>query len=155
MSNLGTANINLPINVISYYASTKGIDGKNCFNYWMRSKLVRIISDKPFARGDCLRLNSVENTSSGITLNVTVLDEWAEEYPVLCFVSGRLIYNKWSNFEYKASDCIQILQPIEQILQENYSLGFILLCYGSGKISCVDKSSNNYFDVLVHLNMES
>ena len=52
MSNLGTANITLPVNVISYYASTKGIDGKNCFNYWMRSKLVRIISDKPFARGD-------------------------------------------------------------------------------------------------------
>lgn len=155
MSNLGTANIKFPINVISYYASSKGIDGKNCFNYWMRSKLVRIISDKPFARGDCLKLNSIINNSSGIIIDVTVLDEWAEEYPVLCFVSGRLIYNKWSKFEYKASDCIQILQPIEQILQENYSLGFILLCYGSGKIVCVDKSSNNYFDILVHLNMES
>ena len=154
MSNLGTDNISLPINVISYYASTRGIDGKNCFNYWMRSKLVRIISDKPFARGDCLRLNSITNNSNGIIIDVTVLDEWAEEYPILCFVSGRLIYNKWSKFEYKASDCIKILQPIEQILQENYSLGFILLCYDSGKISCVDKTSNNYFDILIHVNLE-
>ena len=48
-----------PMRVISYYASTKSpIDGKHSYNYWMRSKLVRIIADKPFARGDVLVINS-------------------------------------------------------------------------------------------------
>ena len=51
-------NIQYPIRVISYYASSKSqIDGKNDFCFWMRSKLTRIICDKPFARGDVLQIN--------------------------------------------------------------------------------------------------
>ena len=56
-----------PMRVISYYASTKSpIDGKHSYNYWMRSKLVRIIADKPFARGDVLVINSLKSTSTAI-----------------------------------------------------------------------------------------
>ena len=55
--------INLPQKVISYYASSKGIDNRNCFNFWLRSKLIRVICDKPFARGDVLieALNIIRN----------------------------------------------------------------------------------------------
>ena len=144
--------IKYPIRVISYYASSKSqIDGKNDFCFWMRSKLTRIICDKPFARGDVLQINSISDTPSGILIDATLIDEWEPNYPVLTFVSGRLIYNKWADFEYTPSEGIQIIKPIEQILSDNYSIGFILLVYQSGIIKCVDKVCKNFFDIHIQL----
>ena len=141
-------NIQYPIRVISYYASSKSqIDGKNDFCFWMRSKLTRIICDKPFARGDVLQINSISDTPSGILINTTLIEEWEKEYPVL-------IYNKWADFEYTPSEGIQIIKPIEQILSDNYSIGFILLVYQSGIIKCVDSVTKNYFDIHVSLDFE-
>ncbi len=153
-SNLDLQNINFPIRVISYYASSKGIDGKNSFNFWMRSALIRIISNKPFARGDVLEITSLEKTESGIIINVNVIEEWEAEYPVLCFVSGRLTYNKWSNFKYTTTAGIQILYPIEQLLSTNYSIGFIVLVYKSGKILCDDDGMDNHLEIDITLDQE-
>ena len=145
--------IKLPIRVISYNASSKSqIDGKHDFCFWMRCKLTRVICDKPFARGDVLQINSIIDTPSGILIDTTLIEDWEKEYPVLTFVSGRLIYNKWADFEFTPSEGIQIVKPIEQVLSDNYSIGFILLVYQSGIIKCVDKTTKNYFDV--HVNLE-
>lgn len=147
--------ITLPIRCISYYASDKSsLDNKNSYEFWLRSKLTRIICDKPFSRGDVLQIDSINDTSSGIVINTTLIDEWQEEYPVLCFVSGRLIYNKWVDFTCTSSEGIQILKPIEQVLSDNYSLGFILLVYQSGKITCVDTLTQNRFDIHINLKWE-
>jgi len=147
--------IKYPIRVISYYASNKSkVDNKNDFCFWMRCKLTRIICDKPFARGDVLQINNISETSNGIIIDTTLIEDWEKEYPVLNFVSGRLIYNKWADFEFTPSEGIQIIKPIEQILSDNYSIGFILLVYKSGIIKCVDKTTKNYFDVHVNLNWE-
>ena len=147
--------LTFPFLCISYYASSKNeIDNKHSFDYRMRSKLVRIISDTSFARGDVLKINSVANTSSGILINVEVQEEWSDVLPVLCFVSSRLVYNRWSKFKFKPSTGIQIVAPIEQVLSGNYSIGLILLCYKSGKISCQDDVGHNDFDVLVNLKWE-
>ena len=145
--------IKLPIRVISYNASSKSqIDGKHDFCFWMRCKLTRVICDKPFARGDVLQINSIIDTPSGILIDTILIEDWEKEYPVLTFVSGRLIYNKWADFEFTPSEGIQIVKPIEQVLSDNYSIGFILLVYQSGIIKCVDKTTKNYFDV--HVNLE-
>lgn len=147
--------ITFPIRCISYYASDKSsLDNKNSYEFWLRSKLTRIICDKPFSRGDVLQIDSINDTSSGIVINTTLIDEWQEEYPVLCFVSGRLIYNKWVDFNCTPSEGIQILKPIEQVLSDNYSLGFILLVYQSGKITCVDTLTQNRFDIHINLKWE-
>ena len=147
--------ITLPIRCISYYASDKSsLDNKNSYEFWLRSKLTRIICDKPFSRGDVLQIDSINDTSSGIVINTTLIDEWQEEYPVLCFVSGRLIYNKWVDFTCTPSEGIQILKPIEQVLSDNYSLGFILLVDQSGKITCVDTLTQNRFDIHINLKWE-
>ena len=153
MTNL---DIKLPTRCISYYASDKSaVDGKHSYEFWMRSKLTRICSDRPFSRGDVIEIQSIEENNSGTVINVKVVDEWQQEYPVLNFISGRLIYNKWCAFEYTASEGIQILKPIEQILSDNYSIGFIVLAYKSGKISCIDKmDNNNRFDVYINLSWE-
>ena len=147
--------ITFPVRCISYYASDKSsLDNKNSYEFWLRSKLTRIICDKPFSRGDVLQINSINDTSSGIMINTTLIEEWQEEYPVLCFVSGRLIYNKWADFTCTPSEGIQILKPIEQVLSDNYSLGFILLVYQSGKIACIDTLTQNRFDIHVNLQWE-
>lgn len=147
--------IKLPIRVISYNASSKSqIDGKHDFCFWMRCKLTRVICNKPFARGDVLQINNIIDTPSGIVIDTTLVEDWEQEYPVLNFVSGRLIYNKWADFEFTPSEGIQILRPIEQVLSDNYSIGFILLVYQSGIIKCVDKTTKNYFDVHVSLQWE-
>ena len=147
--------INFPIRCISYYASDKSeLDGKNSYEFWLRSKLTRIICNKPFSRGDVLQINSIEENSSGIFIYTELIEEWQEEYPVLCFVSGRLIYNKWAKFEYVPTEGIQILQPIEQILSDNYSLGFILLVYKAGKVVCTDNLTQNRFDIHIDLKWE-
>lgn len=144
--------LSFPFLCVSYYASSKNeIDNKHSFEYWIRSKLVRIVSDKSFARGDVLKVLSIENTPSGLMLNVEVQEEWNEELPVLCFVSSRLVYNRWSKFKFKPTAGIQIVEPVEQILSGNYSIGLILLCYKSGKIACKDTVGHNDFDVLVNL----
>lgn len=147
--------ITFPVRCISYYASDKSsLDNKNSYEFWLRSKLTRIICNKPFSRGDVLQIDSIDDTSSGIVINTTLIDEWQEEYPVLCFVSGRLIYNKWVDFNCTPSEGIQILKPIEQVLSDNYSLGFILLVYQSGKITCVDTLTQNRFDIHINLKWE-
>lgn len=152
-SNLENSSIKFPIRVISYYASSKGIDGKNCFNFWMRSALIRVIADKPFARGDVLEISSITKNGSNTTIECKVINEWAE-YPVLCFVSGRLTYNKWSNFKYTSTEGIQILQSIEQLLSNNYSIGFITLVYKSGKLFCDDDNMNNHLEIDINLDQE-
>jgi len=147
------SNFSFPLRCISYYASSKSVlDGKHSYEFWLRGVCIRIVCDKPFSRGDVLELQSMEDITSGVLITAKVIEEWAQEYPVLNFISGRLIYNRWVNFEYKATEGIQILKPIEQILSNNFSLGFIVLCYKSGKISCVDTKTNNRFDV--HINLE-
>lgn len=148
-------NIEFPFRCISYYASDKSpLDGKHSYEFWMRSFLVRIICDKPFSRGDVLQVESITKNNVGILINVTVIDEWEEEYPVLNFISGRLIYNKWVDFKYEATEGIQIISPIEQILSDSYSLGFVILAYKSGKISCNDTVTGNAFDVYINLSWE-
>lgn len=152
-SNLDNFSNKLPIRVISYYASSKGIDGKNGFNFWIRSALVRIVADKPFARGDVLEIINITKKGVNTILECKVIDEWAE-YPVLCFVSGRLTYNKWSNFKYTSTEGIQILQSVEQLLSNNYSIGFIILVYTSGKVFCDDDAMNNHLEIDISLNQE-
>ena len=120
----------------------------------MRCKLTRIVCDKPFARGDVLQINNITETSSNILIETTLIEDWEKEYPVLVFVSGRLIYNKWAEFEFTPSEGIQILKPIEQILSDNYSIGFILLVYKSGIIKCIDKTTNNYLDIHINLDFD-
>ena len=148
-------NIEFPFRCISYYASDKTpLDGNHSYEFWMRSFLVRIVCDKPFSRGDVLQVESITKNNVGILINVTVIDEWEEEYPVLNFISGRLIYNKWVDFKYEATEGIQIISPIEQILSDSYSLGFVILAYKSGKISCNDTVTGNAFDVYINLSWE-
>jgi len=149
------SNFSFPIRCISYYATSKSnIDNKHSYEFWMRGICVRMICDKPCARGDVIEIQKIEDTTSGILITTKLIDEWEQEYPVLNFISGRLIYNKWVKFEYEASDGIQILKPIEQVLSNNFSLGFIILCYKSGIITCVDTQTNNKFDVHVNLTLE-
>jgi hypothetical protein len=153
--NTNLDNITFPIKCISYYASDKSsLDGKNSYEFWMRSKLVRIICDRPFSRGDVLEIKSIKDTSSGILIDTILINDWKEEYPVLIFVSGRLIYNKNVDFKYEASEGIQVLKPIEQVLSDNYSLGFIIHCYKAGKIVCNDTVTNNKFDIFINLSWE-
>lgn len=154
MSNL-ESNLTLPLNCISYYASNKSkVDNKDSYEFWMRGKCVRLICNKSFARGDVLQLNNIKETNTGIAIDTTLIDEWQEEYPVLNFISGRLVYNKWAEFECTPSEGIQIIQPLYQILQDSLSIGFITLVYKSGKITCIDKITQNKFDVFIGLEWE-
>lgn len=144
--------LKFPFRCISYYASDKSpLDGKHSYEFWMRSFLVRIVCDKAFGRGDVLEITNIEKTSAGILITANVIDEWEEEYPVLNFISGRLVYNKWVDFKYEATDGIQVIAPIEQVLSDSYSIGFIVLAYTSGKISCEDVITGNAFDVYINL----
>lgn len=150
-----TTNLNYPIRVISYYASSKSqIDGKHDFCFWMRNKLTRIVCNKPFARGDVLEILSINDTPTGILINTVLVEDWEKEYPVLLFISGRLIYNKWADFEYTCSDGIQVIKVLDQVLSDNYSIGFITLVYQSGIIKCIDRTTKNFFDVHVTLDWE-
>lgn len=140
---------------ISYYASDKSVlDGKNSYEFWMRGKLTRIICDKPFSRGDILLINKIEDVQLGTIIETTLVDEWEADLPVLVFVSGRIIYNKWANFSYKLSKGIEIIKTIEQILNDNYSIGFILLVKKTGKIVCEDTMTGNNFDIFLNLEWE-
>ena len=150
--NTNLEQITFPFRCISYYASSKSkIDGNNSYEFWLRGKCIRIICDKAFGRGDVLEVKSIKDTSAGILIDTIVIDEWEKEYPVLNFISGRLVYNKWVDFKYTTSDGIQIIKPVEQILSDSYSLGFIVLAYKSGKISCNDVTTGNAFDVYINL----
>ncbi len=152
---MAESNFSFPMRCISYYASSKsGLDGKQSYEFWLRGICIRIVCDKPFARGDVLEIQSIEDNNSGVLITTKLINDWEQEYPVLNFISGRLIYNRWVKFEYEVTEGIQILKPIEQVLSNNFSLGFIILCYKSGKITCVDKQTDNKFDVSINLMWE-
>ena len=111
------SNFSLPMRCISYYASSKsGLDGKQSYEFWLRGVCIRIVCDKPFARGDVIEIQSIEDTNSGVLITTKLIDEWEQEYPVLNFISGRLIYNRWAEFQYETTDGIQIIKPIEHVL---------------------------------------
>jgi hypothetical protein len=149
------SNFSFPMRCISYYASSKsGLDNRHSYEFWLRGKCIRIVCNKPFARGDSLEIQSITENTAGILIETLLVDEWEQEYPVLNFISGRLIYNRWADFKYTTTGGVQILKSVEQILSNNLSIGFIVLCYCSGKISCVDTKTNNYFDVYVNLEWE-
>lgn len=152
---MAESNFSFPMRCISYYASSKsGLDGKQSYEFWLRGICIRIVCDKPFARGDVLEIQSIEDNNSGVLITTKLINDWEQEYPVLNFISGRLIYNRWVKFEYEVTEGIQILKPIEQVLSNNFSLGFIILCYKSGKITCIDKQTDNKFDVSINLTWE-
>lgn len=148
-------NFSLPMRVISYYASNKSsVDKLDSYDYWMRSKLVRIVCNKAFARGDVLEIESIKNSESGILITTKLIEEWQEEYPLLCFVSDRLVYNKYASFEFYPTEGINVLSKIEQVLSDNYSFGLVLAVYESGKVACVDKKGGNKTDIVVNLNWD-
>jgi hypothetical protein len=149
-------NLEFPIKCISYYASNRNqVDKKHSFEWWMRGKLVRIISDKMFARGDMLIINNISEINNAIIINVSVDTGPYEPAPVLSFVSSRLVYNKYSKFEATADEGITILSQIDQITNDdNYSIGFLLLVEKSGVVHVKDTFMNNFFDVNCTLNWE-
>lgn len=150
---MNNPNLEYPIKCISYYASNKNqIDKKHSFEWWMRGKLIRIISDKAFARGDILNIKNIYDNTNNITIiNVSVNNEEYQQYPVLSFVSSRLVYNKYSKFEAIPDNNIKILKQLEQINNNNYSIGFIILISESGTIKVQDSFMNNYFDINCNL----
>lgn len=150
---MNNTNLEYPIKCISYYASNKNqIDKKHSFEWWMRGKLIRIISDKAFARGDILNIKNIYDNTNNITIiNVSVNNEEYQQYPVLSFVSSRLVYNKYSKFEAIPDNNIKILKQLEQINNNNYSIGFIILISESGTIKVQDSFMNNYFDINCNL----
>ena len=152
MTNLES--ISYPFKCISYYVSSKSsIDNKDSYTYWFRGKMIRIIADKPFARGDVLIVNNIYTTpSNGTIIDVSVDSGQYEQYPVMNFISTRLVYNKYSDFDFSTTPGIKILKIIEQTLDDNYSVCFIVLTEKNGTIKAVDKNMNNYFDINVTLN---
>lgn len=143
---------NFPLHCISFFASNRNkIDNKQSFEWWFRGFLVRIISNKSFARGDILIINNVIKEPNKIIINVDVSDEEYQQYPVLTFISSRLVYNKYSDFEFITSPSIQILNLLEQVIDNNYSLGFIVLASDSGNIKAVDRTLGNQFNISLKL----
>lgn len=142
-----------PFKCISYYVSSKSpIDNKDSYSYWFRGKMIRIIADRPFARGDILIVKNIVNQNAdNIIIDVDVDSGEYESYPVLNFVSTRLVYNKYSDFVFTPSPDIKILKIVEQIMDDNYSVCFITLTSKSGSIKAVDKNMNNYFDINITL----
>ena len=143
-------NLEYPISCISYYASNKNqIDKRHSFEWWMREKLVRIVSDKAFARGDMINIRNIYDnpTSNSVMIEVDVDNGEYKQLPVLSFVSGRLVYNKKSKFDVYPDNHIQVLRQIEQINGDNYSIGFIVLVSASGVIKVQDPYMNNYFNI--------
>jgi hypothetical protein len=144
--------LNFPIKCISYFASNKNkIDDKQSFEWWFRGFLVRIISSKSFARGDILIIKNIIKDNNKILIDVDVSDEEYQQYPVLTFISSRLVYNKYSDFEFVPSSSIQILQILEQIINDNYSIGFIILANDTGFIKATDSVLKNQFDIYLKL----
>lgn len=142
-------NLEYPIRCISFYASNKSsFDKNNSFEWWMRGKLVRIIADKAFARGDILNITSITDNQNSIIIKATVDNGPYEVLPVLSFVSCRLVYNKNSHFEAITPNDIQIIKQIDQLNNNNYSIGFIILVFNNGgTIKVQDVKNNNYFDI--------
>lgn len=144
--------LNFPIKCISYFASNKNkIDNKQSFEWWFRGFLVRIISEKSFARGDILIIKNIIKDNNKILINVDVSDEEYTPYPVLTFISSRLVYNKYSDFAFFTTPSIQILQLLEQVINDNYSIGFIILASDNGVIKATDNVLKNQFDIYLKL----
>lgn len=144
--------LNFPIKCISYFASNKNkIDNKQSFEWWFRGFLVRIISEKSFARGDILIIKNIVKDNNKILINVDVSDEEYTPYPVLTFISSRLVYNKYSDFAFFTTPSIQILQLLEQVINDNYSIGFIILASDNGVIKATDNVLKNQFDIYLKL----
>lgn len=146
--------ITFPVRCMSLYASSVGIDERDSFNFWIRSRLIRVICDKPFARGDILEISHVDDMENGVFIYTKLIEECVEEYPTLNFISGRVVYSKDSSFVCTSSKNIKIVKKIEQILNEDYSLGFVVLAYDSGKIECIDKQNKNYFECYINVSKD-
>lgn len=140
-----------PIKCLCYCASNYGTyDRLNSFEFWVRGHLIRIVGDKPFARGDMIWLDSIDynDLKDEYIINIRVIDDepYEEGLPVLSLAISRMVYSV-TDFDICEKDGIKILKSIYVETDNSFSLAFISLLYGEGSIVCKSESTGAAFSL--------
>jgi len=115
---------------IMNYSSKIGIDNKHSYEFWYYSELMRIIGDKPFARGDIVNIDSVNDDTKEI--RITVCGDPANEFenipeeatnqqelPVFMFLVTPMPLDEKSNYNFFCDENSKILMIKSSIKSNN------------------------------------
>ena len=140
--------------IILNYQSDKGIDGKPSYNFWFTSSLIRVIGDKPFARGDIALIEDITKPSpTEWNIKVRIIGDYridkeatdlvsslSEEIPTLIFATTKIYLDETSDMHIYGSDNIEILLNCSSVMNNNKSYTIAALVKGKqGKIFGYDK----------------
>lgn len=150
--------------IILNYQSDKGIDRKPSYNFWFTSSLIRVIGNKPFARGDIALIKEIKKPSPtewNIEVDIigdTKVDSEAmdlvvslkEEIPTLIFATTKIYLDKDSDVHIYSTDDIEILLNCSSTMNDNKSYTIAALVKGKqGKIFGIDKINGTSLEWLI------
>lgn len=154
------SNLTLPKYCVLNYASRKGPDDKNAYEFWYCHNFIRIISNngKPFSRGDVAEIINVHDDQKDSYILVDVLGDpftdtlpkevyQEKEIPTLLFLRSRIFLNCYSEYAFQHSDNIEILNYYSTIIDNNKSYVVTILVTGDyGFVKGIDVTSKTEFE---------
>lgn len=142
---------------VFYYASSvNSLDNKNSFEFWFNSGIIRIIADRPFARGDLGIIKDIDLQNRIIYVEVLDMVEADNQpLPILLFVASRIHFNEYSDFyAFSKSEDIKIISVFSSIQDNNLLPAVVLLAKDSGTITLYEEKFSNEFDLIINIEWE-
>lgn len=150
---------------IMNYSSKTGIDSKNSYEFWFYSDLIRIIGDKPFARGDVVEILAIDEEKKEIKIEVLgdpniedvpsqVLEK---ELPVFMFLVTPLPLDELSDYNfYCDNDNCKFLVIKSSIKSRNKR--YVVCCLINGesvRVKAVESVTKAEFEWVVSNNINN
>lgn len=147
----------------SYYSSSKDIDKKDTYNFWFYGNSIRVEGDKPFSRGDVIKIKDYEFVDRGKGLfdyiiyvevlgdpKIDNMTDIPNNLPVLLIATTPIPLSEYSEYEIIADNNSQILQVLESEKEKSKKYTVILLMHGKfSRITGYDKITFAQFEWLV------
>ena len=162
--------IETPFECFTNYSSTREngqsvSDQSKSYNYWNHNCLVRIVGDKPFSRGDRVRVYHVSTPSdSQFNMYVNVLSRYIEvsskgaegpqglpeDYPTLLIASVRLPLDPEDNYTLNHTDNVEVIGECNSIVDGNLHKTVVLLVHSNyATVSSIDENGDRICEWII------
>ena len=152
--------IETPFECFTNYSSTREngqsvSDQSKSYNYWNHNCLVRIVGDKPFSRGDRIRVYHVSAPSdSQFNMYVNVLDDSdplpKEPHPTLLIASVRLPLDPEDNYTLNHTENVKVIGECNSIVDGNLHKTVVLLVHSNyATVSSIDENGDRICEWII------
>lgn len=145
--------------VILNNSSSFGPEGNYIYEFWFLRKLLKLIGDKPFSRGDIAKIAEINEQMQYIKIDV-IGDPSQEEVrnsappinqiPALLFLSSKIYLNENSEYVLDADDNVEIILSYTSLLDGNKAYAAAVTMFGDyARVTGYDERTGISFEWLL------